>query len=93
MAIVGSGIIGPGEAEYLDVVLRGGIKYRVYVNPDEPGVDFDLFIYDENGHLVEKDNSPERDALCFVTPLWTGPFRIVVKAERGLSSYQIRVED
>ena len=93
MALVGESILGPGEAEYFDVVLRGGVSYYVYVDPDEPGVDFNLFIYDERGNLVEKDASPNRDALCLVTPLWTGPFRLVVKSERGLSSYHIRVED
>jgi len=92
MALVGSGVIGPGGAEYFDVVLRGGITYSIYVDPDEPGVDFDLYIYDESGNLITQDTRTNSDALCFVTPRWTGPFRLVVKSERGVSTYRIRVE-
>ena len=32
------------------------------------------------------------DALCQITPRWTGPFRLVVKAAAGTSYYGIRVE-
>lgn len=93
MALVGSGVLGPGGAEYFDVTLRGGVTYSIYVDPNEPGVDFDLYIYDENGNLISKDITTNSDALCLVTPRWTGPFRLIVKAERGLSSYYIRIED
>jgi hypothetical protein len=93
MALVGSGVLGPGQAEYIDVALRGGVTYSVYVAPVEPGVDFDLYVYDENGNLVVQDTRDISDAHCLITPLWTGTFRLVVKAARGLSAYQIRVQD
>jgi hypothetical protein len=93
MALVGSGVLGPGQAEYFDVALRGGVSYRVYVAPVEPGVDFDLYVYDENGNLVEQDTRTASDALCYINPRWTGPFRLKVKSARGLSGYRIRVED
>ncbi|HSF30835.1 MAG TPA: hypothetical protein VLK82_10245 [Candidatus Tectomicrobia bacterium] len=93
MALVGSGILGPGQAEYFNVVLHGGVPYRVYVAPVEPGVDFDLYVYDENGNLVEQDATASSDALCYIKPRWTGPFRLMVKSARGLSGYHIRVED
>jgi hypothetical protein len=93
MALVGSGILGPGEAQYFEVVLRGGVTYSIYVDPDEPGVDFDLYVYDENDRLVAQDTDIDSDALCFITPRWTGPFRLVVKSARGISNYSIRVED
>ena len=93
MALVGSGVLGPGQAEYFDVVLQSGVTYRVYVAPVEQGVDFDLYVYDENGNLVQQDASAASDALCFVTPRWTGPFRLMVKSARGLSLYQIRIEN
>ena len=91
MSMVGSGFIGSGEAEYFDVVLRGGVPTGIYVEPADPTVDFDLYVYDENGNLVEKDNSTTSNALCMVTPRWTGPFRIKVTSHHGLSTYRIVV--
>ena len=91
--LVSSGVLGPGQAEYFDIVLRGGITYSIYVDPDEIGVDFDLYVYDENGNLITQDTTTNSDALCFITPRWTGPFRMVVKSERGVSNYHIRVEE
>lgn len=93
MALVGTSVLGPGQAEYLDVVLHGGVTYSVYVLPDEQGVDFDLYIYDERGNLVAQDATSDSDAACVVTPRWTGPFRMMVKSARGLSTYKIRVEN
>ncbi|MDQ3920018.1 MAG: hypothetical protein M3348_16255 [Acidobacteriota bacterium] len=92
MALIGSGILGPGQAEYFDVALRGGVTYSVYVRPTDPTVDFDLYIQDENGNMVTQDNSTNSDAFCLVTPAWTGPFRLTVTSARGLSTYNILVE-
>lgn len=93
MPLVGSGVIGPGRAEYFDVVLQGGHTYSVFVRPFEPGVDFDLRIYDENGNLVTQDVDLHADAHCRVHPRWTGPFRLVVNAARGMSAYRIEVQE
>ena len=92
MGLVGSGVLGPGQGEYFDVALRSGSTYSIYVVPSEPGVDFDLYVHDENGNLVSQDTSTSSDALCLITPVWTGPFRLTVRSARGLSSYSIRVE-
>lgn len=92
MGLVGSGVLGPGQAEYFGVALRSGVTYSIYVLPSEPGVDFDLFVHDESGNLVSQDTSTSSDALCLITPVWTGPFRLTVKSSRGLSTYSIRVE-
>ena len=93
MSLVGSGVIGPGTAEAFDVVLTGGHNYLVDVQPIEPGVDFDLHVFDENGHLITQDVSPARDAYCAIQPRWTGPFRLVVESARGTSAYRIQVQD
>jgi hypothetical protein len=93
MGLVGSGVIGPGGSEYFDVILRGGQTYAVYVQPFEPGVDFDLRIYDENGNLVTQDITTATDAYCTVMPRWTGPFRLLVSSARGASGYRIQVQD
>jgi hypothetical protein len=91
MAVVGAGVIGTGQAQYLDVTLEGGRTYSFSVHPSEPGVDFDLQIYDQNGSLVAWDESPAADAYGMVTPLITGPFRIVVNAVSGMSTYRVEV--
>jgi len=93
MSLVGSGIIGPGGAEAYDVVLRGGRTYQIFVRPFEPGVDFDLHVFDENGNLTAQDTRLDPDAYCAVTPAWTGPFRLVVESARGVSGYRIDVQD
>ena len=92
MALIGSGILGPGQAEYVDVVLQSGVRHTVYVAPSDPSVDFDLYVYDEKGILVAQDITTDSDALCYITPLWTGPFRLVVKAARGISTFTVSVE-
>ena len=69
-----------------------GRTYSVYVAPSDPSVDFDLYVYDEKGILIAQDDTPRSDAWCYITPRWTGPFRLVVKAARGFSTYHVRVE-
>jgi hypothetical protein len=91
MPVVGAGVIGTGQAEYLDVVLQGGRTYSFSVRPSERNVDFDLHIYDQNGNLVAWDESTAPDAYGVVTPLITGPFRIVVNAVQGMATYQVEV--
>jgi hypothetical protein len=93
MPLVGSGVIGPGGAEYFDVVLRGQHTYSVYVRPFEPGVDFDLHVYDENGNLIGEDIRTDPNAYCSISPRWTGPFRLVVNSARGTSGYRIEVQE
>ena len=91
MALVGSGTLGPGQAEYVDLVLQSGITYAVFVDATDNSVDFDLYVYDENGGLVAQDTTTDSDALCHITPRWTGPFRLIVKAARGISTYSVSV--
>jgi hypothetical protein len=93
MPLVGSGIIGPGGAEHFDVVLRAGGLYQVYVQPFEPGIDFDLYVYDENGNLISQDIDIATDAYCAISPHSTGAFRFVVNSLRGTSGYRIEVQE
>ena len=93
MALVGTGVIGPGQSESFSVLLNAGITYRIYVAPSDASVDFDLWIRDENGNVIAYDNTTDPDALCEVTPRWTGPFLMSVQSARGLSSYTISVQD
>ncbi len=93
MATIGAGTIGPGGAEYFDVVLIAGRPHRVYVHPDDPTVHFDLHVIDENGNRITQEITSSADAFCVITPRWTGGFRLFVDAAGGTSSYQIVVEE
>jgi hypothetical protein len=42
MPAIGTGVVGPGQAEYFDVTLQSGHTYSVDVEPTDPNVDFDL---------------------------------------------------
>jgi len=93
MAQLGTGTIGAGADEYFETVLTAGRSHRIYVHPEDPSVDFDLSVYDQNGNLVDSDLSYSADAFCVVTPRWTGPFRLKVSAASGASRYTLIVED
>jgi len=93
MAHVASGTIRAGADELFEVVLTANRAHRILVRADDPGVDFDLRIYDENRRLVESDVSYSPDAYCIVTPRWTGPFFLAVTAASGVGRYTLIVED
>jgi hypothetical protein len=69
----------------------GGHTYFINVYPSEAGVDFDLHIYDQNGNLVSWDETPAADAHGTVTPIITGPFRIVVNSVGGMAAYRVEI--
>ena len=91
MTLIASGTLGHGEIKDFRVKLRSGIKYSVYVNPTEPQADFDLYVYDDNGNLIEYDSSADSDAYCFIIPNHTGSFRLLIKSEAGYSKYYVRI--
>jgi hypothetical protein len=91
ITLIASGTLGHGETKDFEVELRSGIKYSIYVNPIESYADFDLYIYDETGNLIEYDSSTDSDAYCFVIPKYTGPFKLLIKSESGFSKYFVRV--
>ena len=56
----------------------GGEEVCVLVVGDGD-TDLDLYIYDENGNLIESDTDILDTCVCTWTPKWTGEFRIEVK--------------
>lgn len=93
MTLEASGYIGWGDVDSFGVVLDRDTEYEIHVEPDAPDVDFDLFIYDENDNLIAYDEATDPDAHAAVTPKWTGPFNIFVKAASGGGGYTITVID
>jgi hypothetical protein len=89
--IIGGGFLGPGESEYIDVGLVAGHYYRIYAQPEDQTVDFDLHVYDRNGNLVIWDETLNADAYGVIQPIFTGPFRVVVNSAQGASRYAVAV--
>lgn len=66
-------------SELARVVLRG-----------DGDTDLDLFIYDENGNLIDSDTDGTDVCICEWTPRWKGPFEIrVVNLGLVWNQYQI----
>ncbi len=91
MPAIGSGTLSSGQSEYYSAVLTARTEYAIYVEPSDLSTDFDIYVYDEGGHQIARDNDLSPNALCKVTPRWTGPFRIQVKCARGHSNYVLIV--
>ena len=49
--------------------------------------DLDLYIYDSNGNLIEKDDDYTDTCYCSWTPKWTGAFTIKIKNRGGVCNY------
>jgi TIR domain-containing protein len=82
----------PSEGtEVVDIQLEAGHDYVVYVRPDDPSVDFDLGVFDENDNLIAEDTDVTSYATCLVSPSRTGPFRLAVTSARGASDYRLFV--
>lgn len=61
----------------------------LFVSGDGSG-DLDLYVYDENGKLVAKDDDNSDDCLVRFMPRWTGSFTIkVVNRDRYANKYTI----
>ena len=74
---------GAGRRRYQ----RGGDLLRPEADADHPEVgiagdgasDLDLFVYDENDHLVCRSTASTDREHCRWWPRWTGPFRIEIQ--------------
>lgn len=49
--------------------------------------DLDLYIYDSNGNLIEKDDDYTDRCYCSWTPKWTGSFSIKIMNRGGVCNY------
>lgn len=94
------GVNGPGRIrtvvntrgnDVFRVAFRGGEPARILVSGDGDS-DLDLYVYDENGNLVCKDDDATDDMVCGWTPRWTGQFRIVVR-NTGVANQYILVHN
>lgn len=64
----------------------GGEEAEVAVIGDGD-TDLDLYIYDSNGNLIEKDDDYTDRCYCSWTPKWTGSFSIKIMNRGGVCNY------
>jgi len=66
------------NSSYTDYILfEGGTIAEVLISGDGD-TDLDLYIYDENGNFIAKDDDYSDDCLVRFVPKWTGSFKIKV---------------
>lgn len=76
-------VLQPGQTMDYTVTLRAGVSYCIFAAGDERIRDLDIFVYDENANLIDRDTSRDAIPSVSVTPAWTGPFKVRVKNFRG----------
>ncbi|GAA5184539.1 hypothetical protein GCM10025771_38830 [Niveibacterium umoris] len=82
-------VVGSGEVDSFDVVFTGGEPARILVSGDGDS-DLDLYVYDENGNLICKDDDNSDDMVCGFTPAWTGKFNVRVR-NRGIANEYVLI--
>jgi hypothetical protein len=71
------------------IKFNGGESARITVAGDGD-TDLDLYVYDENGNLITKDDDNTDYCVVSWTPRWTGPFTVRV-VNRGNVWNQYRI--
>jgi hypothetical protein len=75
-------VVASRGTDRYSISFDGGRPARVFVSGDGDS-DLDLYVYDQNGNLICKDDDNSDDMICGWTPSWTGPFTIRV-VNRGI---------
>jgi len=79
--------VNPGSADVYRITFRGGEIARVALSGDGD-TDLDLYVYDESGNLIAKDDDRSDDCYVSWIPRWTGSFKIrVVNRGRVYNEY------
>lgn len=71
-------VVNTRATESYRLNFRGGERALVLVSGDGDS-DLDLFVFDENGNLICKDDDQTDDMVCAWTPRWTGTFRVQIR--------------
>lgn len=81
-------VVSRGQTDVYRVNFKGSEPALVLVSGDGDS-DLDLFVLDENGNQVCKDDDATDDMICRWTPKWTGQFTIRVKNLGMANEYTI----
>ena len=72
-----------GDYYKIKTTLYRGNLYKIVGAGDSYTRDLDIYLYDENDHLIDKDSQTDALPIVEVTPEWTGTFYIKVKMYKG----------
>lgn len=67
-----------GYTDTWTIRFRGGEQAYILVSGDGD-TDLDLYVYDENGNLIDSDTDRSDDCIATFTPRWTGAFKVRIK--------------
>ena len=81
-------VVNTRATDVYRITFNGGEPARVFVSGDGDS-DLDLYVYDQNGSLICKDDDPTDDMICGWTPKWTGPFTVRVVNRGDANEYRI----
>lgn len=73
------GTLRDDAEETFSLVLRDDREYPIVSVCDIDCHDIDLYVYDENGQLIDQDEKRDVIPVLYIRPRWTGEFRIRVK--------------
>jgi hypothetical protein len=73
------------------IIVDAGVTTRISVIGDG-GTDLDLYVIDDNGNIVLRDEDNTDNCVVTLTPKWTGPFLIRI-VNRGFQAnrYMLKV--
>jgi hypothetical protein len=77
-------VVAPFDTDTVRISFRAGEPARVLVSGDGDS-DLDLYILDENGNQICKDDDATDDMVCGWTPRYTGQFAIRI-VNRGVAN-------
>lgn len=82
-----------GDVMNYDVTFSRGNHYLILACGDSRAVDLDIYLYDEDGNLIDRDQQTDNRPIVTVVPRWTGPFRVRVKMyeARGAAHYVMAI--
>ena len=69
--------VGGGRTDQYTITFRGG-EAAVFAVSGDGDTRLDLYVYDQNGNLIDSDVGHGDDKVCRWAPRWTGPFVIRV---------------
>lgn len=82
--------VSAGGTDVYNISFRAGELAIVTVVGDGD-TDLDLYVYDNNGNLIDSDADYTDNCVCTWTPRWTGNFRIkIVNRGRVFNRYVLR---
>lgn len=75
------------DLDTLTLTLYRGISYQIIGVCDSDCSDIDMFLYDDNGNMIDSDESSDDIPIVQVTPRWTATFEVELNMYQCSSSY------